>query len=91
VDEWRQMKPPLASGGRGLLALALGEAEQGLGELPLTHEVRGLQRRLVALKTVSAGLVRGVPKLTDAQRARFVVDALTLANDVTRTRARLGG
>ena len=64
------------------LAQALGEAEDVLGTLPLTEEVRGLQTRLSALKTVTVGIVRNVPRLTPSQRSRLVVDALALARVV---------
>jgi hypothetical protein len=85
------VKLPFASRGQSLVALALAEAEDGLGALPLTDEVRHLQTRLVALKSVSVGLVQGVPKVTEAQRSRFVVDSLALAGEVTSARERLGG
>jgi hypothetical protein len=74
----------------GILALALGEAQDGLEHLPLTEEVRWMQTRHAALRTVFTGIVQGRPKLTEAQRSRFMVDTLALARDVSRARARAG-
>ncbi|HEY2511250.1 MAG TPA: hypothetical protein VGI39_10350 [Polyangiaceae bacterium] len=64
------------------LAQALGEAEDVLGTLPLTEEVRGLHTRLSALKTVTLGIVRNVPRLTPSQRSHVVVEAIALARTV---------
>jgi len=76
------MRPAFASAELSLLAEALGEAEDGLYGLPLTETVRALHVRLSALKTVSLGVARNVPKLTTLQRTRLVTDALCLARDV---------
>jgi hypothetical protein len=83
------VKPRLPSRELSLLAQALWEAEDGLFDLPLTEEVRHLQTRFSALKTVSVGIVRDVPRLTESQRSRLVVDALALARDVKQA-ARCG-
>jgi hypothetical protein len=80
---------PRTLGPMGALVMALAEAEDGLVELPLTGEAQPLRWKLGALKTVTNGLVRGIPKLTEVQRKRLVVDALALASDVNAMRERL--
>ncbi|HEY2511003.1 MAG TPA: hypothetical protein VGI39_09115 [Polyangiaceae bacterium] len=73
-----------------LLAMALGQAEDALDRLPYTEEVRSLRTRHLAMRTVFTGMIQGGPRLTDAQRSRFVVDTLALASDVHRARERWG-
>jgi hypothetical protein len=63
-------------------AEAVRSAEEGLVELSLSPEVRDLQRRVSAVKTVLMGIVRVLPRLTSAQRERLAKDAVALADRV---------
>jgi hypothetical protein len=72
-----------------LAVQAIEEAEEALVGLPQTAAVRVLQGRVQALKTVLYGLIREVPRLSDAQRAKAAEEALVLSREAIELRQRL--
>jgi hypothetical protein len=61
---------------------AVQRAEDGLQGLPQSADVRRLQRRVLALKTVLLGVVRDVPTLSEEQREILARDAMALVIEV---------
>jgi hypothetical protein len=73
-----------------LAAAALSEAEENLVGLPLTAEVRDLQRRWYSLRTVVHGIVTArVPTITTAQESKLRDTVVSLAREVAEARRRL--
>ena len=70
-----------------IAAEAVERAEDGLEGLPLSADVRRLQRRVLALKTVLLGVVRDVPTLSDEQRENLARDAMALVIEVLDRRS----
>jgi negative regulator of sigma E activity len=74
----------------GVAAEALSEAEEDLIGLPTNDEVRDLQRRWHALRTVLHGVVvERVPTITPAQESTIVNRAVGFAREVAALRRRL--
>jgi hypothetical protein len=86
--DWQQIPSPVRTP-IGVLAWTIAAAEEQMTALPATGEAQALRHRLLALKTVTNGLFHGVPRLTEAQRARLGADARAVARDVWEMRARL--
>jgi hypothetical protein len=76
----------------GVAADALSEAEENLVGLPDSREVRDLQRRWYALRTVVHGVVvERVPMITAAQESKLVERAVSFAKEVAEARHRMKG
>jgi hypothetical protein len=76
----------------GIAADALSEAEDSLVGLPPSNEVRDLQRRWYALRTVVHGIVvERVPMITPAQETKLMESAVRFAKEVAEVRRRLKG
>jgi hypothetical protein len=74
----------------GIAAEALSEAEENLVGLPVNQEVRDLQRRWYALRTVVHGVVvERVPTITPAQESKIMERAVSFAKEVAEARRRL--
>jgi hypothetical protein len=69
---------------------ALSEAEENLVDLPSTPEVRDLQRRWYALRSVVHCIVIArMPTITAAQESKLMDSAVSLARKVAEARRRL--
>jgi hypothetical protein len=76
----------------GIAADALSEAEENLVGLPPSREVRDLQRRWYALRTVVYSIVvERVPAITAAQESGLAERTVTFAKEVAEARRRLKG
>lgn len=86
------MMKPRESSALWLAADALSEAEENLVGLPANEEVRDLQRRWYALRTVIHGVViERVPTITHAQESKILERAVAFAREVAEARRRLQG
>ena len=73
-----------------IAAEALSDAEENLVGLPFNSEVRDLQRRWYALRTVVHGVViERVPTITPSQESTIIERAVSFAKEVAEVRRRL--